>query len=127
MAATIIVASSRSQMAAPQIVDFDKFAHFSVYGLLGSLVLRCRTGRHWAVWAVLIVSAFGGTDELHQSFTPGRSMEWADWICDTTGAALAVSLYARWTWYRRLLECRLNRPRAENSVPSASAPASNAA
>ena len=107
-------------MAAPQIVDFDKFAHFSVYGLLGSLVYRCRAGRRWAWWAVLLVSVFGGTDELHQSFTPGRSMEWADWICDTTGAALAVSLYARWTWYRRLLECRLNRPRAEKLVPAAS-------
>lgn len=121
----IVLASSRSQVSAPEIVNFDKLAHFCVYGLLGSLVFRCRTGRHWAWWAVLIVSAFGGTDELHQSFTPGRTMEWGDWICDTMGAALAVFLYARWTWYRRLLECRLTGLCAEKSVPAASA--SNAA
>ncbi len=117
LAVTIVLASGRSQVAAPDIVNFDKLAHFGVFGLLASLVWRCRPQRPWAGWAVLLVSLFGASDELHQSFTPGRSMDWVDWICDTTGAALAVTLYARWTWYRGLLEWRWRGQRPVATVP----------
>jgi len=50
----------------------------------------------WPAWlAVLIVSVFGVTGEWHQSFVPGRSGEVFDWLADTTGAALAVTLYVK--------------------------------
>ncbi|HYD83482.1 MAG TPA: VanZ family protein, partial [Opitutus sp.] len=54
--------------------------------------------------AILIVSVFGVTDELHQHFTPGRSMDVWDWVADTLGAIVATVLYAEWAAYRRLLE-----------------------
>jgi VanZ family protein len=86
----------------------DKIAHFSVFGLLASLIFRAPGFcRKWAIAAVVLVSLFGMSDEFHQSFTPGRSVEFDDWLADTLGACLAVTLYVNWTDYRRLLEWRL--------------------
>jgi VanZ family protein len=120
LAATIVWASGHGQVAGPDIVNFDKLVHFSVFGLLATLVLRPFRSRH-LVWAILLVSLFGATDELHQSLTPGRSMDYHDWIADTLGAALAVTLYTWWTWYRRLLETALwkRKPKIEAATVSA--------
>jgi VanZ family protein len=111
VAATIFYASSRSLVAAPGGIRVnDKLAHFCAYGLLGSLVLRA-LGGSWrgAVAAVVIASAYGASDEWHQSFVPGRSPEAADWIADTLGAIVAVALYTWVAPYRRLLETPLGR------------------
>ena len=104
LALTIVMASSRSRVASPEIADFDKVAHFFVYGLLATLVARNLPvrGRVWL--AILIVSVFGASDEWHQSFTPGRSATVADWVADTLGAGLAAAVYAGWAGYRGLLE-----------------------
>lgn len=104
VAALIIAASSRSVVAGPNITNIDKMAHFGVYGLLGTLLCRVPFRRYPALWALLAASAFGVTDEWHQSFVPGRSPDVRDWIADTLGAALAVGLYHGWSGYRRLLE-----------------------
>lgn len=104
LAGAIVYASSCSQVAGPDVAGIDKVEHTLVYGLLATLIVRngFLPGRGWL--AVMIVSLFGITDEWHQSFTPGRSSEFADWLADTGGATLAVTLYACWGWYRRLLE-----------------------
>lgn len=111
LATAIVVASGRGQVAAPHIVNFDKAAHFFVFGLLATLVARNGfvPGRAWL--PILAVSVFGLTDEWHQSFTPGRSVEFDDWAADTLGAAVAVTAYAVWPWYRTLLEHALWRRR----------------
>lgn len=98
-----------------KLVGIDKVTHFFVFGLLATLVVRngLATGRR-AWMAVVAVSAFGLTDEWHQSFTPGRSVEVADWVADTLGAAAAVAAYVRWPGYRRALEREL-KSRVENS------------
>ena len=104
VAALIFVASSRSRLASTDVANGDKIVHFAVYGLLATLVCRLGVGWRGAAWALLAASAFGASDEWHQSFVPGRSAEVADWVADSLGAALAVSLYAGWATYRRLLE-----------------------
>lgn len=104
IAVLILSASHRSRVASPEIVNIDKLAHFAVYGLLATLLCRLRHGWRAAWGALIIVSAFGATDEWHQSFVPGRESELADWVADTCGAALAVALYQGSTHYRRLLE-----------------------
>jgi len=159
LAAAITVDSSCSHVAMPSIANFDKLAHFAVFGFLGTLVYRAgRTNANdpshsdrshgrdaratwhgrlahvwedlntkgrfskWPAWlAVLIVSAFGVTDEWHQSFVPGRSCDVFDWLADTTGAALAVTLYVKWAWYRRLLEIRVG-PQRQVEKPAETAP-----
>jgi VanZ family protein len=114
----IFFASSRSHVASPGFTRIDdKFAHFGVYGLLATLV--CRLGYGWraALWTLIAVSAYGASDEWHQSFVPGRTMDVRDWIADTVGAAIAIALYVGWTWYRRLLETPLWRRRHEVRKP----------
>ncbi len=109
LATMIVMASGRSSVASPGIVDFDKAAHFAIFGLLATLVARAGFGPARMWWAVLIVSVFGLTDEWHQGSTPGRSMEVYDWVADTLGAMTAVTLYRYLGWYRGLLEKPLFR------------------
>ena len=116
LAATVFIASGRGQVAAPDIIDFDKVAHFSIFGLLATLVVRVEPcGRGWL--AIGLVSLFGLLDEWHQSFTPGRSVEIADWVADTLGAVVATRFYLRWTAYRRLLERPLHSTKARVENP----------
>ncbi len=56
--------------------------------------------------AVLMVSFYGIIDEFQQMFTEGRSVEFKDWVADTSGAVLASFLYLKWDWYRSILEKR---------------------
>jgi len=128
LAGAVVFASGGNPHVPVSFVGIDKLAHFGVFGLLATLILRMpqvwrRIG--WRGWiAVVAVSIFGATDEWHQSFTPGRSVEFADWISDTTGAALAVTLYLNWSWYRRLLEIPLGKRKkraADKTEPEAPA------
>lgn len=66
---------------------FDKLYHAVNFGVLAAL-LYLATGRAWL--AVLLASLYGVSDELHQSFVPGRSSDVTDWLADTAGAFLAV-------------------------------------
>jgi len=111
----------------PTWLSIDKLAHFGVFGLLATTIARLDQAQHWrllgALWAIVIVSVYGFGDELLQGFTPNRSMEFADWVADTVGAAVAVIVYLRWNRYRRVLETPLRRrrgrqPRVEISPES---------
>ena len=102
----------------------DKIGHFGLYGALATAIIRypglarppSPPGLWRAGWlALLLASAYGLGDEFRQSFTHGvRSADWHDWLADTIGAVVAVSLYIRWPWYRRLMETPIwkKRPRA---------------
>jgi VanZ family protein len=73
-----------------------KLAHVLAFGFLGLLGRWAFDGvPHSSVWAVLLVAAFGATDEWHQSFTLGRSPGIDDWAVDTTSAALAIYAWSR--------------------------------
>jgi len=107
----IFCASGHSQLASPSldwIISKDKIAHFLVFGLLATSLLRMTPLRNqgWrgVACAAIITSIYGGCDELRQSFTPGRSVEIADWLADTLGAITASLLYFKWPRYRNTLE-----------------------
>lgn len=119
LATTICVASGRGEVAAPAVIGFDKLAHFAVFGLLATLVVRNGGAtRGWGWATVALVSAFGALDEFHQSFTAGRSVQAADWVADTLGAAVAVWAYSNWAWYRGLLERGVKRRVEKSGVMS---------
>jgi len=126
LAATIVAESSRVMPEVPgEFPGFDKVAHFGVYGLLGTAVLRTPwvwRRRQRVLITVGLVSFFGATDEWHQYFTPGRSCEFLDWVADTLGPMLAVTVYLRWSLYRRILELpvRFLRRRAHSPAPALS-------
>ena len=72
-------------------------AHGVVFGTLAVLIhvgLR-EPGRRRLVAAVILASAYGAVDEVHQSFVPGRTPSVFDWITDTSGA-LACAGAATW-------------------------------
>ena len=124
---SIVMVSDQSNVGVPGFFRFDKLAHFCVFGLLATLILRMlstgKKGIRNGLIAVLIVSLFGITDEFHQSFTPGRSVEVADWIADTLGAVTAVWVYLNWNWYRKLMESGLlkasKKPETSTGAPAA--------
>jgi hypothetical protein len=107
LATTIFLASGRGTVASPDIVGIDKVAHFGLFGLLAMLVVRNGFPPRRAWIAVALVALFGLTDEWHQSFTPGRYVEIADWVADTLGAIVAVTVYVRWPRVRGWLETPL--------------------
>jgi VanZ family protein len=70
----------------------DKLIHALVFGGLSFLLLMARQrsfpGRA-SFWPVIAVTAlYGLSDEIHQSFVPGRSMDALDLVADTVGACV---------------------------------------
>jgi VanZ family protein len=110
-------------------LSFDQLAHFGVFGLLATTIVRLERAGRWPLlgplWAIVLVSVYGMAVEILQSFTPTRSMEYGDWVADTLGAALAVVLYLRWTRYRRLLEQPTGRRRRQPRVEISPEPVPN--
>lgn len=95
----------------PDIVNIDKACHLLEYTVLGA---SCLYALHPAAvklmpiticcLAIVICTAYGITDEVHQMFVPGRDSSAADVAADFLGALLAAGIW----WYkfknRRLLE-----------------------
>jgi hypothetical protein len=65
----------------------DKVAHAVAFGGL-ALLLHLASGRWWI--ALGLTSLYGISDEIHQAFVPGRSVDMTDWIADTVGALMAI-------------------------------------
>lgn len=78
----------------------DKAAHLAVFAVLGALAavaLRfegCSPWRSAAAGAAL-ATAYGGLDELHQRWTPGRVASLADLAADATGAVFGAAAVGR--------------------------------
>jgi VanZ family protein len=83
-------------IAVPMHGYQHRVAHLLAFGLLGLLARWAFGGLpRSAVLAVVIASAFGASDEWHQSFTPGRRSAVDDWVTDTVAATLAVYAWSR--------------------------------
>ncbi len=101
---------SLQSLGGAGIVEFfiRKAAHFSIYGLLGFLLVYAlnssRNGRGF-FGAVLISFLYACSDELHQLLTPDRTPLFQDVLLDTAGAAcgaLLMLLLRSWRQRRRL-------------------------
>ncbi len=86
---------------APQIrmLLFDlqhRIAHLIAFGLLGLLAAWAFEGhRRAAVLALVLTALFAVTDEVHQSWVPGRRARIDDWLFDMFSAALALYVWPR--------------------------------
>jgi VanZ family protein len=98
---TIFAASSIPESKKPPgpIKQTDKLQHFIAYGVLAVTLYRAlrvskpdRSGAFFIVATIVIASAYGGLDEFHQRFTPGRTMSILDWRADVIGAFAAAIL-----------------------------------
>jgi len=76
-------------------VPWDKVAHATVFAAIAFLLAFSRVRKHgsWLVISVLLATAVGGADEIHQHFLPGRSGDWADFAADALGASFGGALY----------------------------------
>jgi VanZ family protein len=96
-----------SDLVPRQVTTFDKLAHFTMYGVLATLLTQHLTdvvGRWRAAFlAILIAAVFGAVDEWHQQYISGRSTELADWYADTLGAATGALLFAGATRRRNII------------------------
>ena len=97
--AVIFSASSMSSVPSLPGGLSDYTGHFIGYALLGALAIRGFAQSRWrgmtprAAWqAVLLSSAYGVTDEIHQGFVPGRSPSVLDWCADSLGAITGAGL-----------------------------------
>lgn len=72
----------------------DKLAHLAYFAPVGFLAARAgRNGELWSRGRALLVVTLGTllwglTDEVHQSFVPGRDPEALDVLADTLGALM---------------------------------------
>ncbi len=118
-ACIIFAASSIPSTKFPQLFHRinDKVIHAAIFCVLGLLVYRALEPRvkattlAWGrlVVAVLIVSLYGLSDEFHQRYVPGRSVDVLDFTADTVGGILAAAvIYSKY---------RLARSSRESGTP----------
>lgn len=69
-----------------------KCAHFTIYLILGLLVLNCFNllDKKTIIIAIFICFSYSISDEIHQLFVKGRSCEILDVVIDTLGSTLGI-------------------------------------
>lgn len=72
-----------------------KTAHIIEYGVLATLLYRAminsKVEKKKAMWVAVVTAVlYGITDEIHQSFTPGRGPAVRDVLIDALGASLFI-------------------------------------
>ena len=96
MAAIFHFSSQSEPLPALTEHVWDKLLHTIEYTGLAVLLFRAldgeALGRWWsAVLTVMIVSAYGASDEWHQVFVPMRSADVNDWLTDTLAGAIGAA------------------------------------
>jgi VanZ family protein len=99
------------------VFDYDKLLHLVEYYILGYLLMRVFTTSpvsflaENAVFATILVgTAYGASDEVHQYFVPGRDCSILDFLFDAAGATLAAvsfSFVRHRLWPVRTIEDRI--------------------
>ncbi|MGD8835474.1 MAG: VanZ family protein [Desulfobacteraceae bacterium] len=101
--AIFVQSSYPSPDALPRFANSDKLLHFLAYGLLGALFCRAfNTLNRWRQrWDALLIigvvcaTAYGLSDEWHQSFVSERTWDTADLWADFVGSLAGSWIYLR--------------------------------
>ena len=108
--AAIFWASSLQALPGPVSPFPDWLLHSACYAGLALVALRAVAGGQWArvtmatlAAAWIICAIYGATDEWHQSFVPGRMVEFRDWRNDVAGALAALAGAQAFGKMRRVL------------------------
>ena len=85
------------------VVLVRKSAHFTLYFILGLLIIsflkEFGLSKKSIIISIIVVLLYAVSDEIHQTFIPGRSGEVLDVLIDTIGGSLSTVLY--YLIYRR--------------------------
>ncbi len=95
----IFYLSSRPRTSITEIYLIDflifKTLHMIEYALLYALLLRAMWGEGKSkkvyLWAFLIALVYAASDEIHQTYVPGREGRARDVVIDTAGMILMYS------------------------------------
>lgn len=99
----------------PQSALLHRLAHVVAYAVLAVLVRIAVEGLPAPAWLALGVTvAYGVSDEVHQSFVPGRTGTLRDVMLDSVAGAAALLLVAR----GRRFATRAQRQRAAPGDPA---------
>lgn len=100
--ATLIFHFSAGSVPVASTVYWQDFAvkktgHVLLFGFLSALIYRALRGegisrKKAAIWAVVIATFYGATDEFHQIFTQGREARVRDVFIDGGGATIVSFL-----------------------------------
>ena len=109
----VLSSSTIRFFSAAQMRLIDKQLHFWGYGFLAltlsyavySSFAKRRPFVSWLL-VMLFVTAWAALDEYHQSFVPGRQIDFADWKADVGGATLSASVYFIITWFKSVISKR---------------------
>lgn len=103
-----VLSSFPSYKQLPSFKFSDKLLHFIAYGILA--VLFCRAFNSTQRWrdrsgllfllSVVATTAYGLSDEWHQSFVPGRRSDAADVVADFAGSLTGSCLYLKYLHLR---------------------------
>jgi VanZ family protein len=103
--AAIFYVSSLSDPPVP--ANSDKSLHWLAYLGLAVLVVRAlvrglrrRVSLGAAAAAIVITVAYGATDEVHQTFVPGRTGDVYDLMADAAGAVVGTVACVLWGYNR---------------------------
>jgi VanZ family protein len=113
------LSSESNPLPALTALVWDKALHATGYAALGVLLGGALAGEGWsrkAIWlsSALLASAYGASDEFHQSFVVGRDADVHDWIADSLGAIVGAGALVgfldlwrqhfvrRWPWLATL-------------------------
>jgi len=104
----IFAASSTPSWKVPDFGSLDlsvkKIGHIMAYAALALAFLRGLRNPNPSGRAIALAlcAIFAVTDEIHQSFVPGRNAAWYDVVIDSGGAWAGLLLWSRWTLLQRL-------------------------
>jgi VanZ family protein len=81
-----------------EILKYDKVIHTIFYFIFGVLLFRAfetknaSPGFPWKRLLLMMIAImiYGASDEYHQHFVPGRTMDVYDWIADSSGGVFAL-------------------------------------
>lgn len=90
--------SEREKCLKYLVVPVRKGAHFSIYLVLGILILSYASefgsiSNKMILLSVFLSFLYACSDEIHQLFVPGRSGQFSDVIIDTLGAITGIFIY----------------------------------
>jgi VanZ family protein len=109
-AASIFMVSSLPHVPVRMEHNLDKVFHYLAYVLFGAALSWGGARREMTAAAVAAIGiVYGGSDEIHQLFVPGRSSDVRDWIADSLGVATGVALCLPY-FARRLRAARSRMP-----------------
>lgn len=104
------LSSESDPLPALTSVIWDKALHGAGYAGLAALVARAVSGEGWSwrrAWMVgtVAASAYGISDEFHQSFVAGRDADVLDWVADTVGALAGATVFVGLlgVWHHQLV------------------------